>query len=195
MDTVPQWLLDELALSHPGIEIKWTRYPDKRKTFVLPVYGDAFHRMTSWRVGGVPVVMHRRHITPTSDTKWQLHPRTYLPQSDEVPDGRFVVFQTNVKTGELIKLFDVVYDDGRPHPLDRRVLAGINVRDGKHGAHDKAIADVEAAPDVAQAEADHAFEESVGDLFLRIHHDVMKETTGGANLPHDPAENEVIIEN
>jgi hypothetical protein len=193
---VPQWLQLELLANHPGVEVRWMDY-GPRKTFVIPVYGDAFYRLVTKKLGS-ETVMYRRHITAMTDLKWKLHPLTYLPDTEHAPTGRWVVFQTNVATGELLKMFDVVLDDGSLHPLDRRVLDGILARDGKYGAHDRALADVEAAPDVAEGIAIANFEEQASDVFERIHFEVSKHPTpGAANAPVDPLfdENDISVYN
>lgn len=187
---VPGWLKAELAANHPGIEIRWMPYGE-RKEFVLPLVGDAFHRMPARKLNNT--VMYRRYITPDSPPKWRLHPLTYFPESDKVTTGRFVVFQTNAVRGEVVKLFDCVNDDGSLHPLDRRVVEAIQRRDGKFGAQEKAIADVEAAPERGGDVAGYNLTEATGDLFERIHHDVLKHASENACVPPEDDEDSLEI--
>lgn len=187
-DTLPEWLRLELAAAHPGITIKYLPWGD-RKVFVLPLHGDAFWRIRNRKLG---VVLYRRHITHGTSLKWQLHQQTYIPDPECVTDGRWVVFQENHATKDCVKLFDVINDDGSFHPLDRRVLAAIQVRDGAHGAHDKAIESVEGQEHQADARRFKQFEESTGDMFSRIYHDVKKAATDHACVTPDPLENGVI---
>jgi hypothetical protein len=200
--TIPQWLKDELAVAHPRIEIAWMPYGD-RKVFVLPVVGDAFWRLqvtksAAWKTG-MPfargTVLYKRHITAGTDPKWKVYgPHVYVPDTNCVTDARWVVFQKNVRTGAVIKLFDVVEDDGSPMPLDRRVLLGIQLRDGRHGAHDRAIKDVEEAPQKAEDSKLAEVHEAGVELFRRVHHDIKKAVSDHAVEP-DPADDEVVVEN
>lgn len=186
--TLPEWLRLELSVAHPGITLKWLPWGD-RKVFVLPLTGDAFWRIRSPKLN---VVLYRRHITHGTALKWQLHQQTYIPDAECVTDGRWVVFQENHVTKDCVKLFDVVNDDGSYHPLDRRVLAAIQVRDGRHGAHDKAIKSVEAQPQIADKLSMARFEDATGDTFRRIHHDVKRAATDHAGVTPDPLEDGIV---
>lgn len=189
---VPDWMRLELQLNHPGITIKWLPWGE-RKVFVLPITGDAFYRMPAKKLNGA--VMYRRYLTAGTALRWQLHPQTYFPDAECVTHARWVVFQENKETGETVKLFDVVNDDGSFHPLDMRVIEAIQRRDGKFGAHDKALADVEAIPQLAETAALANLEEVTDDLFHRIAYDVKKATTDTANVKEDPEEDQILVWN